>query len=321
MTDHAATDRPGQSRALCVWAMLLLAIGPAAPGAAAMTLDVGPTRLLRTPSEAAARARDGDRIEIAPGEYDDCAVWRANNLVIEGTGPGVVIAGKSCEAKGIFVIVGDDVTVRNMTLAHARTPDSNGAGIRLQGRNLTVDKVRFIDNQNGILGGAGANSTVRISDSVFERNGVCAKACAHGVYFGPVGLVHIENSRFFANREGHHIKSRASRTEIVGCDIADGPNGTSSYLIDIPNGGSLLVRGNKLEKGPKTENESAAIAIGMEGAVNKTEQLLVENNRFTNDNRLPTALVWNLTGVPVVLRGNALSGEVVLLREDKPSKK
>ena len=71
----------------------------------AATLDVGPDKLYTTPSAAAAKANDGDHIEIAPGSYFDCAVWRANDLVIEGTGPGVGITDKTCMGKALFVIV------------------------------------------------------------------------------------------------------------------------------------------------------------------------------------------------------------------------
>ena len=45
--------------------------------------------------------------------------------------------------------------------------------IRQEGRNLTIERVRFIDNENGILGGPSPDSTVIIRNSVFERNGVC----------------------------------------------------------------------------------------------------------------------------------------------------
>jgi hypothetical protein len=80
-------------------------------------------------------------------------------------------------------------------------------------------------------------------------------------------LLRVENSHFSNSntRQGHSIKSRALSTEVIGCTITDGPDGTSSYLIEAPNGGALIVRGNSLEKGPKSENHKAAIAIGAEG--------------------------------------------------------
>lgn len=281
----------------------------------AATLEVGLEKAFHTPSSAAARAHDGDRVEIAPGTYYDCAVWRANGLTIEGTGPGVVITDKTCKGKGLFVVDGNDITVRNLILQRARVPDMNGAGIREEGRNLMVDGVKFIDNQNGILGNPSPQSTVVIRNSDFERNGVCHGHCAHGIYFGPLALLRVEHSRFFETRDGHSIKSRAARTEVIGCDISDGANGTSSYEIDIPNGGGVLIEGNKLEKGPNAGNHSV-IALGEEGVNQPTPQIRIEHNSFRNDGGFTATFVWNVTATPAILKGNKLTGSVEPLRGD-----
>jgi hypothetical protein len=294
--------------------MILTGIAIANPSPAA-TLKVGANQTYNTPSAAAAVAKDGDRIEIEPGQYFDCAVWNADNLVIEGTGPGVVITDKTCIGKGLFVIEGKNTTVRNLTLTRARVPDMNGAGIRLDNGNLTVDNVKFIDNQSGILGGApGMTVTVRNSD--FDKNGTCQTACAHGIYIENVDLLRVENSRFSNTRQGHSIKSRALRTEVTGSTITDGPEGTSSYLIEAPNGGTLIVSDNTLEKGPRSENHNAAIAIGAEGGTHPTPEITITNNNLRNDGNYQTALLWNLTATPATLAGNKLSGPVNPLKED-----
>jgi hypothetical protein len=294
--------------------LLLTGIAIANPSPAA-TLKVGPDQTYKAPSAAAAIAKNGDRIEIEPGQYFDCAVWNADNLVIEGTGPGVVITDKTCMGKGLFVIEGKDTTVRNLTLTRARVPDMNGAGIRLDNGNLTVDNVKFIDNQNGIMGGA-PGTTVTIRNSEFDRNGTCEGACAHGIYVGNVDLLHVENSRFSNTRQAHSIKSRAKRTEVIGCTITDGPEGTSSYLIEVPNGGAVIASENTLEKGPKSENHNAAIAIGAEGVTQPTPEITITNNSLRNDGSYQTALVWNMTATPATLTGNKLSGSVIPLKGD-----
>src|SRR5438132_4698348 len=163
--------------------MLVLAGIVASNPGGSVTLQVGPSKTYTTPSAAAAVVKNGDHIEIEPGQYFDCAVWNADNLVIEGTGPGVVITDKTCIGKGLFVIEGNNTTVRNLTLTRSRVPDMNGAGIRLDNGSLTVDTVRFIDNQTGILGGV-PGTTVTVRDSEFDRNGTCAGACAHAIYVG-----------------------------------------------------------------------------------------------------------------------------------------
>jgi hypothetical protein len=98
------------------------------------------SRYYKAPSAAAAVVKNGDHIEIEPGQYFDCAVWNMDNLVIEGTGPGVVITDKTCMEKGLFVIEGNNTTVRNLTLTRSRVPDMNGAGIRLGLKIAAVDR-------------------------------------------------------------------------------------------------------------------------------------------------------------------------------------
>ena len=296
-------------------AVLILAGAAITNPSPAATLNVGANQTYKAPSAAAAVAKNGDRIEIEPGQYFDCAVWNADNLVIEGTGPGVIITDKTCMGKGLFVIEGNNTTVRNLTLTRARVPDSNGAGIRLDKGNLTVDKVKFIDNQNGIMGGV-PGTTVTIRNSEFDKNGTCEGACAHGIYIMNVDLLRVENSRFSNTRQAHSIKSRARRTEVIGSTITDGPEGTSSYLIEAPNGGAVIARDNTFEKGPKSENHNAAIAIGAEGVTQQTPEITITNNSLRNDGDYQTALVWNLTATPAKLTGNKLSGSAIPLKGD-----
>jgi hypothetical protein len=290
----------------------LLAACAVEPGAGNV-LEVGPTARMKLPSEAIAAARPGDTIRIAAGEYADCAVVRTSSLTIEGTGNGAVLSGKSCAGKGILVITGNDTTIRNLTLAHAAVSDQNGAGIRQDGRNLIVEHSHFIDNENGILANGKSDSTIRIIDSEFRGNGKCDAQCAHGIYVGAIGKLDIEHSRFFGQHEGHHIKSRALNTVLIDNDIADGPAGNSSYSVDIPNGGDLLMQGNRLEKGPHSENEATAVAIGFEGVKHPTQQLIIRDNSFRNDLGKPTTFVYNKSKTPATLIGNHLQGSVTPL--------
>ncbi len=277
------------------------------------TLEVGPTRALKLPSDAAFETRNGDTVLIDPGDYDDCAVWRANRLTIAARAPGVVFTGKTCQGKAIFVISGNDVTVRGITFTHAAVADHNGAGIRAEGGNLTVEGSRFIDNEEGILAGATPHSTIRISGSEFRGNGNCAAACAHGIYVGAIALLDVEDSHFTDTHEGHDIKSRALRTVLRGNDISDGPTGHASYLVDVPNGGDLLMEHNTLSKGPQTDNETTAVSIGAEGVHNPTDSLVIRDNSFTNLLPKPTDFVHNLTQTNAELIGNRMVGKVVPL--------
>jgi hypothetical protein len=286
--------------------------------AGAATLSAGPGKRYGTPSAAIAEAEPGDTVAIYPGQYFDCAVVTVPRLTIEGVGDpaSVVLTDKTCQGKALLVIDSPDVTVRNLTLARARVPDQNGAGIRMEGGSLTVSGVRFINDQDGILTAPDPSWTLTVSDSLFERNGTCEQYCAHGIYAGGIGLLRVRNSVFRATKEAHHIKSRALRTEITGCTIEDGPTGTASYEIEVPNGGELIARNNTIEKGPKATNTSAAIVIGSEGVSQPTPDITVEDNNFTNDLPEKTIFVRNLTATEADLKGNTLHGKVQALEGD-----
>lgn len=303
--------------ALLLTVLVPVAVVPACGHAA--TLEVGAGKKYPLPSAAAAVAQDGDKIVIAPGEYFDCAIVRASSIVIEGaSAETTVMTDKTCGGKALLVIDGDDVTVRNLTLTRARVADFNGAGIRAEGGDLTVDHVRFINNQEGILAASMPGKSIRVFNSEFVRNGTCegAGGCAHGIYVNDYALLHIENSKFFETRQGHHIKSRAQRTEIIGCDIADGDKGTSSYAVDIPNGGAIVMRGNHIQKGPKSENHTSALMVGAEGVTQRTPEITVENNTFLVEGDYNSYLVENRTATEAHLKGNKLSGNARALHGD-----
>ena len=275
--------------------------------ASSATLLVGAGKVFKDPSEAAAAAKSGDVVRIDPGTYYDCAVWTASNLTIEGTGPNVVLADKICEGKAIFVVHADNIRIAGLIFARARSKDQNGAGIRAEGVNLTIESSEFVDNQEGILAGNNPESRIIVRSSAFVHNGTCIAACAHGIYVDHIRLLTVDHCRFFDTQTAHHIKSRALRTEIIDSAIEDGPAGTASYLVDLPNGGSLFMSGNILEKGPRNGNHSAAISIGEEGVDQPMGEIVVTNNTFTNDGPT-TAFVRNVTATPAKLTGNVLKG-------------
>jgi hypothetical protein len=299
----------------CRWRSLLLGLGcvaACAPDLSAEVLLVGPTRSLHAPSDAAAVVQDGDIVRIDPGEYVDCAVWRANRLVLQAPDGQAHLRDRACAGKAIWVISGADVTVENIVFSGARVPDQNGAGIRAEGKNLTVRHARFWDNENGILAAPVDDSTILIEGSTFERNGKCAANCAHGVYVNRIARLKIVDSVFRGQRVGHHIKSGALALEVTGSTIEDGPDGTASYLIDVISGGKVVIANNVMEKGPNAENWGTAIHIAGEDAT-PDAAYRISNNRFRNDNAHEVAFVRNETIVPAALEGNQLKGTVVAL--------
>src|SRR6266446_3380313 len=293
-------------------------VGPAPqPPPSHRILHVGTEQAFSKPSDAAAVVQSGDMVQISPGTYADCAVWptRVSGVTIEGLGE-VILADKTCADKAIFVIAADDVTVRGITFMHAQAASHNGAGIRAEGRNLIVERVRFVDNDEGILAASIQDSTIAVRDSYFKGNGNCLspEGCAHGIYINHIAKLIVERSQFVEQHIGHHIKSRAALTELTGNIIEDGVGGTASYLVDIPNGGGLIMRNNWLEKGPHSENRQVAVSLAAEGNINPPAEIIIENNNFTNDLGEPTLFVRNLTTTTAKLTGNSLVGPVTALQ-------
>jgi hypothetical protein len=76
------------------------------------------------------------RIQVTLAQLGNRLRGLARRLTIEATGDGAVQTGKTCAGKGIFVIAGSDITVRNITFMRAAVPDRNCAGIREEGARI-----------------------------------------------------------------------------------------------------------------------------------------------------------------------------------------
>jgi hypothetical protein len=285
-------------------------------------LVVGPKRQLKTPSEAAMVVRRGDTVRIDPGNYADCAVWRTSDITLMGTGPGYAhIRDVSCEGKALWVFYDGPARVENIRFSGARVIRRNGAGIRWEGRGwLVVYRSKFDRNQMAILTHNKQVSSLSVSDSVFEENGFCETYCGHGIYAGLISKLIVRSSVFRNTHFGHHIKSRARVTHIVGNHLSGGRTGTASYAINLPNSGSASIRRNTIQKGPMSDNVFCAICIGEEitapgmaakrsGERNPSGGIAIDDNKFRNDSGRPeTVFVWNRGPHTVSLRGNVLSG-------------
>lgn len=107
---------------------------------------------------------------------------------------------------------------------------------------------------------------------------------------------------------GHEIKSRANNTTIQNSWIQDGPNGTASYSIDLPNGGIAVIQNNVIEQGPDSQNP-VIIAFGEEGSLRATNSLQVSGNTILNDLHSSSSLaVWNKSAAVAQITGNELYG-------------
>ncbi len=276
------------------------------------TLQVGPGKTYDKPCAAIAAATMGDVIEIdAGGNYDgDVCGWATNGLTIRGVGGRAKIdaAGQAAQDKGIWVIAGDDTLIENIELSGASVKDTNGAGIRHQGGNLTVRNCYFHDNEDGILAGSNPSADIVIEYSEFANNGY-QDGKSHNLYINHVRSFTLRYSYSHSSKIGHLLKSRA-RNNYILYNRLSGEDGSGSYEIDLPNGGTSYVIGNLIQQGPNTDNPSL-LSYQKEGphADNPGHDLYVINNSFVNDG--PSGKFVNVDGsvsTPVIIRNNIFMG-------------
>ena len=300
---------------ILLWDYIVLLFASCASGA---ILHVGPSQQYATPCRAIAAASAGDNIEIdASGSYKgDVCGWTTNDLTIVGVNgrPEIDAAGRNAGGKAIWVISGNNTTVENIEFTGAAVPDHNGAAIRQEGVNLTVRGCYIHANQEGILAGDSPTSQILIETTEFADNGY-RDGQSHNIYVNHVAQFTLKFSYSHDAISGHLVKSRALQNFILYNRLS-GESGTSSYELDLPNGGRSYVIGNVLEQGPRTEN-SAIVAYGEEGVTNPNSELFFVNNTVVNNRFNGTFIKIGTGAAPVLVQNNIFSGPGLLI--DQPN--
>ena len=292
--------------------MAALLAGVSATPVVAAVLTVGPGQQYTTIAGAIATSQDGDTVNVLAGTYvNDFAEIRTKIALIAVGGQVRMLAqGLIPNGKGILV-TDTDVTITGFMFSGARVADANGAGIRYQGGKLVLDRCYFLNNQNGLLGAADPAGTITVTNSEFAHNGAASGSTAgytHNIYVGAIATFEAENSYFHDANVGHQIKSRAYTTIVNNSRVVDGPAGTGSYSIDLPNGGNVTITNNQIEQGPRGGNP-AMIAFGEEGGVYAGSTLVVQRNLIENDlASVSSRGVWNATTITAQITDNAIYG-------------
>ena len=294
--------------------------GPTTPGlimvgppdtveAGGQVLRVGVGQTYTTLATAIAASRDGDLILVNAGTYTNDFAYITRKITIEGVGgmANLVATIAPPNRKGILV-VNNDVTIKNLSFSGAAisaADGGNGAGIRYEGGRMVLINDVFIGNQNGVMGNpviAGLTNTVVIDHCVFSGNG-SGTGYTHNLYIGAVDSLTATNSIFQNAVIGHEFKSRARVNNIENNIFSDGPTGTASYSIDLPNGGVALIKNNLIERGPMSQQVNM-IHFGGEGIPYAGSLLTVTGNSFVNDRTSATMAVLNHTASSAVITGN-----------------
>ena len=272
-------------------------------------LTVGAGEMFTTLSAALAVAGNGATILVDAGTYVDDFATVSTAVTIVGVGgmANFVADTAPTNNKGILT-VDNNVTIANCSFSGAAVSDGNGgngAGIRYEGGQMTLENDSFVGNQDGLLAFpaiAGLTNTINIDHCLFDDNG-SGSGYTHNLYVGNVASFTFTNSISEGAVVGHELKSRAFVNDIENNTFVDGPSGSASYSIDLPNGGNDTILNNVIEKGVNASNQSA-IHFGGEGIPYAGSSLLVSGNIFQNDYGPGAVGVLNQTAVSVAVTGN-----------------
>ncbi|PBQ32820.1 hypothetical protein CNR22_13905 [Sphingobacteriaceae bacterium] len=246
---------------------------------------VGPTRTYTVPSKVAALVNSGDTVDIDAGVYvSDVCAWTDNNLLLRGiNGMAHLKAnGSSFGDKAIWVIQGNNITIEYVEFSQAASTSANGAGIRQEGKNVSLRHCYFHDNQNGILSAAVLASKITIEYCEFNLNG-SGDGYTHNVYIGAVDTLLFRYNYSHHSKVGHELKTRAVVNYILYNRFSNETTGTGSYNIDVPNGGLAIIMGNVVQKGVNSTN-SNLISYGVEALTSAgPHNLYLINNTLVNE--------------------------------------
>lgn len=271
--------------------------------------QVGPTRTYTKPSQVATLVGNGDTIEIDAGLYlGDVARWVAHNLYFKGVGSSrahLDANGLNADGKAIWVMKGNNCVVENIEFSGCKVPDQNGAGIRQEGRDLTLRNCYFHHNEMGILTNNDGVSSYVFEGCEFAFNGY-GDGYSHNIYVGKVQRLTMRNCYSHDSSVGHLVKSRAQENYLYYNRFTT-ESGDGSYEVDLPNGGLAVLIGNIIEQGAASQN-GGIVAFGLEGISNTQKTIVLSHNTIVN-NRFDGRFVQYAAQTELVkMTGNLLVG-------------
>lgn len=264
--------------------------------------NVGAGRTYTKPSQINGLVQNGDTVYIDSGIYaNDAVKWTKKNLVFIGLGTGsnrtiLQYTGDIPNGKGIFVFetpgTCDNAYIENIVFDGAQVSNGNGgngAGIRFQANNLTVNKCKFTNCQNGILEGNGSvtTSNVLITNSEFYNNGCQLQndptysGYEHNIYISASTDTLLVTNCYFHHPRGqaNSLKTRAQRSFIMYNLIDEEAGGYGSWELNIAQGGLNIIIGNIIIQGPAGANHGI---VGYDAATNELEDFYFVNNTVIN---------------------------------------
>ena len=289
-----------------------LAASASAPAPVAAVWLAGPEGSALTVEQALLKAKDGDTIDLLPGEYRGGLLIENRRLVFRGVAGGKPVLikgdGKAGTLKALWTIRGGQVTLQNLEFWGAKSAEGSGAAVRQEGGQLLIQGCQFYDNEHGLLSINDPQAQLTIESSVFGMAPKMVGGLHHLLNVGRINKLSITGSRFQQGFEGHLIKTRARENIIAYNFIHDGQRGGASYEIDIAHGGLATVLGNVIAQGSDSQNP-VMVGYATEDQVWDKNVLLLAHNTFINYGWLPAwylrVIKAHLPGEPQVKIGRA----------------
>jgi hypothetical protein len=217
--------------------------------------------------DAATNVRDGQTIRVLRNSYGgwrEGMAIRANHVTIKGD-PGAALYGAVIDGVGLIAGYGNDLKVEDLEIFNVRG-DGSTSGIRFLGKNFTGRNLRIHDCDMGFLS-AGDNGVITFEDVLISECGGSGGQ-AHNIYVSSndrgtaFEFIFRRSKSLRADGQGHLLKSRAMATTIENSVLAM-QDANSSRCIDISDGGTVVIRGNVIQQGPKADNDDI-IGIALE---------------------------------------------------------
>jgi hypothetical protein len=287
------------------------------PGFIVQNADGSNARTFSSAEDAASNVRDGQTIRIlknAYGGWREGLAIKANNVTILGD-PGAALYGALIEGIGLIAGYGNNLRIENLEIFDVHG-DGSASAIRFLGKNLTCRNLRIRDCDMGLLS-AGDNGIITFEDVVISDCGGSGGQ-AHNIYVsandkGTASQFIFRGSQSLrADGQGHLLKSRALATTIENSVLAM-QDANSSRCIDISDGGTVVVRNNVIQQGPKSDNNDIiGIALELSGehlapGWSRHHVTTIENNIVITDvDGPPLGLVHTRSPNPVTVKGNEI---------------
>lgn len=265
-----------------------------------------------TLSAAVAAAKSGDDIQVSAGTYTNDFPGNINGLTIEGVGGmAKFVATQSPDNDKAQFVTSGNVTLRNIEVSGVAVKDENGAAVRYQGGNLTLDRVYFHDNQEGLLAADDPNGSIKILNSEVGNNG--DTYLEHDIYINNVGSTVVDNSYVHDVLGGGSLfRSRGENTTITNSRLVDQGH-ADNYTVDLPAGGNVLLQGDVFEKAAGATNPAMVhYAPDQQVPWHVPSSLRAIGDTFINDNGPSTFGIYNSNG-PGVSNGGptAITAQVI----------